>query len=1785
MPLVDLDDPEELRARWSALAAVAHATGFDRRWYADADGWYHQDETGSDLRMVRLSGGRSVLFGYHTQHSRTAGTDLLAGAPDWIGQPEVKRRITAGDLGFVYGSFNGTWARASYEGDPWQPVDDGFGPIGSWITSDEEAARELVEWAAEWADYLGGLDELVPLGVGLIRSAAASTLSAEQVGEFFARLGVGPRSAQQPDVYAALVAVQQFSQVPGAPAVAAPPAPAPVVEEPEEELFIVPPGVSPFTGQPITEDPHEIIGAEPTYEAQSYEPEPSYETPSDPEPAVDDYGVVSKKPRLFGRKKKQPREEDNASLAGLGLAAPDPTPAAPPPPAAPPRTYDRPLPSSEPPRVGAPVEDGEDFYASLYADAPAAARYTPDTPTDQQPAEPPWSANEATNEIAAVAEETAPYDHVGEDTAQYNPVADDTAPFTPFQPQASSGANSPFAPPPSATEAPGSPFAPHPEEAAPAPEAHSPFAPHPDEAAPAPEAHSPFAPPPDTSPFAPEPSPTSAADDTGAITPVDTDQSYATADDDTGVIAPIDADAPPSSTTDDDDTGVIPPIADPGTTDAFTAGDDTGVIPPVADAFAESTQDDDTGVIPPVAATPTDVVHEPSPLDDHSQHPPHDLQPRPGHDTPSPSPADESHDDQSHSGPDAPRDQRPEPTDTPQDFQPASPLAAPQSHHPTSRPDTREDHRGYPPSADPQSQQPGSQPWALRDHRAGSSLEDLETRRPDSPPQAAQDQRAGSSFDIGQDQHQGYPPPAAQDRHAGSSVDADRDQHAGAPEDAARDQHADTFLDVAEQQSAGSSADAARDQGPGSPLDAARYQRPDSPLDAAQNRRTDSYEDQRPGPGSPLDATRDQRSDSSSDAQDQRPGSPLDAARDQRQDSTPDARDHNPAAPSDVRQPPGPTSPLDAFAPDHGVSPEPSPMEREWVGGAWINGEWIEDVAAYLAANPHLAHPPRPARRQRRTPSAEPGTPDALQPAPYAGAHPDINAEARPEDAYTADAHGDDASAADARVADARVDDADADDRAHFDRRPDADRADDSQGTADLPTESIEALPALDEPEDAEDLQQADVPRPADEARAGDSGAADVQRPADEAGAGDSGAADARHPADEARAGDSGAADARHPADEAHVAGRWAADVQRPAEEAGDGGGADARRPAGDAQGEDGAAVDAPRDGDDARDAEYRRATDVRGAVDEPGADDHVAESPSADPRAVGDRRTADLPTEAFQALPADGAPETDDRRADDQQADGVRRGVDGQGADDPYASDGSGTEPHADDDRRGADLPTEYFEALPADEVGDANDRRDVDVRGGADGRRAGDVRGGLDEQGPDDPATVAQGTDSRGDGDRPVAELPTEPFDALAADEPGAGDRHAPDVQADAGEPGGGDVDLEDEAPTAEIAAVVDEPAEDIARVDSGEGTAAGDGPRTYPPLSDQYGGSGDELDDFEYANEFHDEILGSADWTADQLGEISTREARPEVEADAGTPEQDAEPHVAEVDEPEQQDAEPLVAEVEQQVAEADDAEELEAEQGPAAEQTVEDASAEQQLADEQAAAEQEPADEQADAEQTPAAEVVAVGIDEVAVSETTHEPDDTAEVVGLAEALDAYETDNPAGMHIPELSGAGVPIALPLGVEQAMRAEAERPRPRPKESDAFEALRAWCRARTNVVPSGFTIQVQVLDPARPSYRFDLEPAQVDDEEWPDDRLSELLGDLWIEEAQTDHGGWLFARIDAAGRTLRIDRWYDQVPEWWDTQLPGAIDVEGLVRRLYGRGPEWQPSYLEQLYITAG
>ncbi|MFG1908379.1 hypothetical protein [Kribbella sp. NPDC048928] len=593
MPLVDLDDPEELRARWSALAAVAHATGFDRRWYADADGYHHQDESASILRMARLEDGRAVLWGFHTQHSQTAGEDLLAGSPDWIGQPEVRQRQSAGELGFVYGAFNSTWARASYPGDPWQPVDDGFAPIGQWITSDEATADEMVEWVAEWADYLGGLDELRPYGIQLIRSAAGPGITAEALGAFFAPFGIDPRSPLQPDITEGVAAAEDFTRNFAEPAsfVTDPDtAEVSVVEAPvigdnpppeDEASYVVPPGISPFTGQPITA-PHPTtpttaptagpgagagagvgpggagagagagaggvgaaagggVGAGADADGGAGHAEIMglpFERPSDHADTPRKQGWLRRRKHDAAPDPDPEPTPPSRDLAAPGTYLPDDTPSAwlptrapdPHPAAAPnPSTQDEPhldranlhqansgsahpdqahpgsaaqqssagaysagfqhpaydprLPSAEPPRVGGGVYEGDDFYNSLFADAPAPAATTPDQ--DWETAEQQsWADQEATSEYNPFATgttapgSTAPGSTDTADTAGAPaPAAEEDwngpawingewvehPPATPSNqspasPADAAPADSPFAPPPSAS----SPFAPPP---------------------------------------------------------------------------------------------------------------------------------------------------------------------------------------------------------------------------------------------------------------------------------------------------------------------------------------------------------------------------------------------------------------------------------------------------------------------------------------------------------------------------------------------------------------------------------------------------------------------------------------------------------------------------------------------------------------------------------------------------------------------------------------------------------------------------------------------------------------------------------------------------------------------------------------------------------------------------------------------------------------------------------------------------------------------------------------------------------------------------------------------------------------------------------------------------------------------------------------------------------------------------------------------------------------------------------------------------------------------------
>ncbi len=218
MPLVDLDDPAELRARWAALAAVAHASGRDRIWWADRQGWHHEDARGNDLRLVPMPDSRAVVFGYHYDDSRTAAdgglSELLTGAPDWIGQPEVRHRLATGQLGFVYGHFSGTWARASYPGDPWQPLDDGFQSIAYWLVSDEETEYELAEQMLMWAGPDLNANELKFGAMGLIRAAAGAGIGADDLRDFFALLGpsVGRLrpDGRPPDLRAGLAAAAAF---------------------------------------------------------------------------------------------------------------------------------------------------------------------------------------------------------------------------------------------------------------------------------------------------------------------------------------------------------------------------------------------------------------------------------------------------------------------------------------------------------------------------------------------------------------------------------------------------------------------------------------------------------------------------------------------------------------------------------------------------------------------------------------------------------------------------------------------------------------------------------------------------------------------------------------------------------------------------------------------------------------------------------------------------------------------------------------------------------------------------------------------------------------------------------------------------------------------------------------------------------------------------------------------------------------------------------------------------------------------------------------------------------------------------------------------------------------------------------------------------------------------------------------------------------------------------------------------------------------------------------------
>ncbi|GAA1702140.1 hypothetical protein GCM10009745_56720 [Kribbella yunnanensis] len=1346
MPLVDLDDPEELRARWSALAAVSHATGFDRRWYADMGGYYHQDETGSILRLQRLGDGRAVLFGYQTQHSQTAGSDLLAGSPEWIGQPEVRQRLAAGELGFVYGAFNGTWARAAYEGDPWEPVPDGFLEIGGWITSEEDSAREMIEWVAEWADYLGGLDSLLPAGIALIRTGGAIT--PEALGAFFAAFTIDPRSPVQPNIPVGVAAAREFSanlavaeKFPSEPD-----APVGSVVEPvvtgarddgragyDEESFVVPPGISPFTGQPIATD----TGGIPL---ESGQPAAYQQVPFGRDEKSDEYGVVGKKQGWLRR-----RKQDEPS-----------TPAAAPPAAPAPGSYvptDVPdnglpynrLPSSEPPRVGGGRHEGDDFYASLFADTPATPTTPdPDWETAEQPA---WSDADATSEYNPFQD------------AQPNDATAERPPITPEQP----APHSPFAPGPDAT-APHSPFAPVSDSDVTAD--HSPVARASDQGAAA--GHPPSAPAADPqataaySPFAPvhdsdvtaDHSPVARASDRGAAAghppaaPAADPQVAAgpgQANEGWGGPAWVNGqwvEAPPSSSASAPSTTNAPAAPSPAQPTA-SDGSSPEVGTPAA-AFA----DDDDAPTAEIAAVPAD-------------------------------------DEASFTGPSP--------------FAPAvaDPVASPELAGGTS-------DRAEPTTGNPFAPHQGESTRQAANPvvpAANAGAVDASPFAPQSaePPRTSADQFPPSPARAGEPD--AGSPFGRQSAGVGESSGSPFAPGAGAEPDAVLDDETAEIPVIVE---------ASTDQYPQAQVEPHPQPWPQptpgpwpQPTDPQPVPTPHPSPDPRPAPGpDPYPA----------------PGpDPLPTPEPQ-----PDPYPHPTPEPTPTPDPTPRPGPDPTPYPD----PEPSPFP-------------VPDPTPYPAPDPTPYPTPEPNPYPGPDPTPYPG-PD---PTPYPG--PDPTPYPTPEP---------------------------------------------------MPQPEPEPVPQPVPPGEPEPVPDP-VPAP-------EPGPEPVPEPREPSPWPDG------QPGQVASVvGDD------EPTGEIPVVDAAAA-MQEPAED------------------------------------EWERA----------GASDALTREPEAHAQ-----------------------------------------------YDEPEVHAQNGHAPYG-------------------------------------------------------EPIAEAWSEDAHVQGGEPVA---------------GAWPQngHVPD-----GEP-------------------VAEAWSDSGRAQDGE--AGGDG---WSANEYAQGGGPDE----EWAE---DEPTGVIPAVFDDEPQTAY--------AQAGRDDGEAQSAYAEAD----RDGEPQAG-----FAEAGSG----------------------------------------------------VGAPQEGYAEAGRGEAGLGTPAGLGALASA------GGMSIPGLGlvgadGPGVEL-VPGSLEEAMRAERERSRPRPKGSPAFDALHAWCRARTAIVPSGFTIQVQVLDPGAPSYRFDLEPPEVDDPEFAADKLSELLGDLWVTEAQGEHGGWLFARLDAAGRTLRIDRWYDQVPEWWDTPVESRLDVGNLARRLTARAPQWQPSYVEKLYTSA-
>jgi hypothetical protein len=201
---VDLPEPDAMRGRWAAFAAVCAARGWGDSCHADGPVWHFDDGGGNWADLHHLGDGRAVLVGHDHEYSdtyfRTAAayfeepeTDLLAGAPAWWAPPAEAAMGRDLWVGFVYGFADGGWRRAAYD------LDDGFDSVGL-PALDDGPCRVLVAEFAKDAPGLAGAPPDPEAIDALIAADAAVT--EEQV-----RAVIGPEGW---DAVAGAAAAQAF---------------------------------------------------------------------------------------------------------------------------------------------------------------------------------------------------------------------------------------------------------------------------------------------------------------------------------------------------------------------------------------------------------------------------------------------------------------------------------------------------------------------------------------------------------------------------------------------------------------------------------------------------------------------------------------------------------------------------------------------------------------------------------------------------------------------------------------------------------------------------------------------------------------------------------------------------------------------------------------------------------------------------------------------------------------------------------------------------------------------------------------------------------------------------------------------------------------------------------------------------------------------------------------------------------------------------------------------------------------------------------------------------------------------------------------------------------------------------------------------------------------------------------------------------------------------------------------------------------------------------------------